>query len=76
MARRCLANVAAGALVGLLIFWATRRVLASMLYDTSPGDPRVITATVAVLAIVAAFASWIPARRATRIDPATSLRLE
>lgn len=74
--RRCLANVAAGALVGLLIFWATRRVLASMLYDTSPGDPRVITATVAVLAIVAAFASWIPARRATRIDPATSLRLE
>jgi ABC-type lipoprotein release transport system permease subunit len=47
-----------------------------MLYDIAPGDPRVLTVTVAVLALVAAFASWIPARRATHIDPATSLRLE
>ena len=47
-----------------------------MLYGISPGDPRVLTATVVMLAIVAAFASWIPARRATRIDPAVSLRLE
>jgi len=63
-------------LAGLLVFWATRRVLASSLYDITPGDPRVLTVTGAVLALVAAFASWIPARRATRIDPATSLRLE
>jgi ABC-type lipoprotein release transport system permease subunit len=47
-----------------------------MLYDIAPGDPRVLAVTVAVLALVAAFASWIPARRATHIDPATSLRLE
>jgi predicted permease len=76
VAGRCLANVSAGALAGLLVFWATRRVLSSWLYDITPGDPRVLTITVAVLALVAAFASWIPARRATRIDPATSLRLE
>jgi hypothetical protein len=76
VARRCLANVAAGTLAGLLVFWAARRVLSSMLYDIAPGDPRVLTVTVAVLALVAAFASWIPARRATHIDPATSLRLE
>jgi predicted permease len=76
VARRCLANVAAGTLAGLLVFWAARRVLSSMLYDIAPGDPRVLAVTVAVLALVAAFASWIPARRATHIDPATSLRLE
>jgi putative ABC transport system permease protein len=76
VARRCLANVIAGALAGLLVFWAMRRVLSSWLYDITPGDPRVLTVTLAVLALVAAFASWIPARRATRIDPATSLRLE
>jgi predicted permease len=74
--RRCLANVTAGTLVGLLVFWATRRVLSSWLYDITPGDPRVLTVTVAVLALVAAFASWIPARRAAHIDPAASLRLE
>jgi predicted permease len=74
--RRCLANVAAGTLTGLLVFWAARRVLSSWLYDITPGDPRVLAVTVAVLTLVAAFASWIPARRATHIDPATSLRLE
>ncbi|MGH7554126.1 MAG: ADOP family duplicated permease [Longimicrobiales bacterium] len=76
VARRCLANVAAGTLVGLLVFWATRRVLASWLYEIAPGDPLVLTITVAVIVLVATFASWIPARRAALIDPATSLRLE
>jgi putative ABC transport system permease protein len=74
--QRCLVNVTAGTIGGLLIFWATRRVLASWLYGITPGDPRVLAATVVVLALVAAFASWIPARRAARIDPATSLRFE
>jgi putative ABC transport system permease protein len=73
--RRCLTTVAAGAVVGLLIFWAMRRVLSSWLYDISPADPRVLVVTVAVLGLVAAIASWIPARRATRIDPAISLRV-
>jgi predicted permease len=74
--QRCLAHVFAGTFVGLLIFWATRRVLASWLYGITPGDPRVLAVTVVVLASVALFASWIPARRAARIDPATSLRFE
>jgi putative ABC transport system permease protein len=74
--RRCLANVTAGTVAGLLTFWAIRQVLSSWLYQITPGDPRALTVTVVVLALVAAFASWIPARRATRIDPATSLRFE
>ena len=74
--RRGLANVAVGTLAGLLVFWATRRVLEAWLYGIAPGDPRVLAAAVALLALVAAFAAWLPARRATRIDPAATLRLD
>jgi ABC-type lipoprotein release transport system permease subunit len=45
-----------------------------MLFEISPGDPRALTLAISVLVFVAAFASWIPARRASQIDPATSLR--
>jgi predicted permease len=74
--RRCLASVIAGTLAGLLVFWTTRSVLSAWLYDITPGNPATLSATIAVILLVAALASWIPARRATRIDPATSLRLE
>jgi predicted permease len=74
--RRCFTSVAAGAVVGLIAFWALRRVLTSMLYDTSTGDPRMLATAVAVLGLVATFAAWIPARRAARVDPAVTLRLE
>lgn len=73
---RCLANVTASALVGLLLFRAARHVLSSWLYDITPGDPRVLGAAIAVLGAVALLASWVPVRRAGRIDPATALRLE
>jgi predicted permease len=76
VARRCLASVATGAVVGLLAFWPLRQVLASMLYDTSTGDPRMLAIAVAVLALVATLAAWIPARRAAHVNPATTLRLE
>ena len=69
-------NVGAGVVAGLLVFVGTRRVLSTMLFEITPGDPRPLAAAVAVLGIVAALASWIPARRAARIDPATSLRME
>jgi predicted permease len=74
--RRCLASVTAGTVVGLLTFWALRRFLTSMLYDTSTGDPRVLAIALSVLALVATLAAWIPARRAAQVDPAISLRLE
>jgi hypothetical protein len=76
VAGRCLAFVAAGTLAGLLLFGAARRVLASWLFDISPGDPRVITMTTAVFALVALLATWIPARRAGRLDPAIALRAD
>ena len=74
--RRCLVSVAAGAGAGLLVFWAVRRVLTTLLYDTSTGDPRLLAMAVTVLAIVATLAAWIPTRRAVRVDPATTLRLD
>lgn len=76
VSRRCLANVAAGALVGLVGFWMVRRVLTSWLYDMTPEDPVVLTGAIGVLALVAGLASWIPTRRATRLDPAAALRLD
>ena len=74
--RRCLFAVSAGAVVGLLVFVAVRRVLTTLLYETSTGDPRLLATAVAVLAVVATLAAWIPTRRAVRVDPATALRLD
>lgn len=74
--RRCLANVAAGTLLGLIVFWSARRVLSSWLYEITAEDPQVLAGALAILSLVAACACWIPARRATRMDPAASLRIE
>jgi predicted permease len=74
--RRSLVTVSLGTVAGLLAFLAVRRVLTTMLFNTSTGDPRLLAMAVAVLAIVATFAAWIPTRRAIRVDPATTLRLD
>jgi predicted permease len=52
------------------------RILASLVYRVSTTDPLTLAATAAVLFAAALLASWIPARRATRVDPAISLRVE
>jgi putative ABC transport system permease protein len=55
---------------------ALTRVLASLLYDTSPTDPVTWGVTGALLAAVALLACYFPARRATKMDPLTILRFE
>jgi ABC-type lipoprotein release transport system permease subunit len=47
-----------------------------MLHGVTPNDPATIVVVTASLLIVALCASWIPARRATRIDPSSALRAE
>jgi ABC-type lipoprotein release transport system permease subunit len=57
-----------------LSWWATRYISASLLYGVTARDASTFASAVAVLACVSAFAGWLPAHRASRIDPAESLR--
>ena len=61
---------------GLFGAWALSRVLAGQLYGISPRDPLTYASVAALLGAVAFAATWIPARRATRVDPMISLRSE
>ena len=73
------ARLAAGGLaLGVALSLALGRVLASQLYGVVPRDPaeETILAGAAALGAVALAASWLPARRAARVDPAVVLRAE
>lgn len=65
-----------GIAAGLLVAVAQGRLLSSVLYEVTPGDPMILLSVVAVLTLLALFACYIPARRAMRIDPMTALRYE
>jgi predicted permease len=52
------------------------RLMQQALFDVNPADPLIYLAVTAMLLLVAEFASWVPARRATRIDPVIALRTE
>ena len=66
----------AGAAVGLAAALATARLLAGLVKGTEPNDPATLVAVVTVLLAVAAAATYLPARRAARVDPMTALRAE
>jgi ABC-type antimicrobial peptide transport system permease subunit len=68
--------VAAGVVVGLPAAWAVAKLVSSLLYGVNPADPASALAATAVLALAALAAAWIPARRASRVDPTVALRYE
>jgi putative ABC transport system permease protein len=67
---------AVGLALGLVGAAAVRRLIAGMLYGVSPFDPATIGAVVAFLFVVSLLASWLPGRRATKVDPLVAMRSE
>jgi ABC-type antimicrobial peptide transport system permease subunit len=68
--------LAVGVIAGLGISLAATRVLQTMLFGLSPRDTLTLLAAVAVLSLVALAAGYLPARRATKVDPMVALRYE
>ncbi|HEX8281120.1 MAG TPA: FtsX-like permease family protein, partial [Chthoniobacterales bacterium] len=68
--------LAGGVGLGLLLAAATGKLVSGMLYDVGALDPLAFTIAPLVLAAAALLASWLPARRATRISPMAALRTE
>ncbi len=68
--------VAAGLGLGLLLALGTAKIVGNILFEVSPLDPFAFTVAPALLALAALLATWLPARRATRISPMAALRSE
>jgi putative ABC transport system permease protein len=65
-----------GLLIGLAGSWAATRALKTVLYGVSATDPATFAAVAALLTLISLAACWIPARRASRLDPVVVLREE
>jgi putative ABC transport system permease protein len=80
ISKMVLLNVArwtiAGSALGLLGSWFCARLLQSLLFEVRAHDPMLLSAALLILLAVAFFATWIPARRAARVDPVVALRYE
>jgi len=66
----------AGMIAGAGVSFAAVRLITSRLYGLSPNDPATMTSAIAGLMLVAALATWLPAYRASRVDPLVALRQE
>lgn len=74
--RKGLMLVAWGSAIGLLACYWLSRLIANQLYGIDANDPATLISVAAVLIVVALLASYIPARRATKVDPLVALRYE
>jgi putative ABC transport system permease protein len=74
--RQAMALVAAGVVAGTLLALYLSQTMTKMLFSVRPTDPATFVSVAAVLAGVALLASYLPARRATRVDPIVALRSE
>jgi predicted permease len=74
--RQSLAMAAVGILVGVPVALELSSLAGKLLYGVKPNDPASMVGAVAVMVLVAAVAAWIPARRASGVDPMVALRFD
>jgi predicted permease len=74
--REGIAMVGAGLAIGLFLALGTGKIVSSILFQVSSTDPFAFTIAPAVLMVAALLATWLPARRATKISPMAALRTE
>jgi ABC-type antimicrobial peptide transport system permease subunit len=74
--RETMQVVMIGVVIGLGTAIATTRLISTMLFGLAPTDPGTILLAVLVMISVAAFAGYVPARRASKVDPMIALRYE
>jgi putative ABC transport system permease protein len=74
--RQAMALAGLGIVIGLAAAFALTRVMKSMLFNVRPDDPVVFATVAGLLGLVAFFASYLPARRALRVDPVIALRYQ
>jgi ABC-type antimicrobial peptide transport system permease subunit len=65
-----------GLAIGMVVAMGSTRALSSLLYDVRPADPPTFAAIAVLVAAVALAASYLPARRAARVDPVDALRAD
>jgi ABC-type antimicrobial peptide transport system permease subunit len=76
ISRHTLILMMAGLAIGIPCALAASHLLGHMLFGISAEDPATLVFTALALALVAAIAGYVPARRATRVDPAVALRYQ
>jgi putative ABC transport system permease protein len=73
---QAMALAVGGLAIGLVAALALSSALEKMLFNLTPTDPATFASVAAVLFVVALVASWLPARKAARVDPVVALRAE
>ena len=68
--------IGAGLAIGAVTSLLTNRLLVNQLWNTSPHDPLTFMVALTIILVIGAFACWVPARRAVRVEPMVALRHE
>ena len=74
--RDALTMIGAGVAIGLPLLWVLGQLVESQLYGVRPSDPPAIVIAILILAFASTIAAWIPALRASGVDPTDALRVE